>query len=71
MKQYLCHASAVGKIMTNARNKTELLSKTAKTSVEEQLLFNEFGIKKDFSNRYTERGTNQEEAWQRYCFIVL
>jgi len=61
MKQYLCHASAVGKIMTNARSKTELLSKTAKTAVEEQLLFNEFGIKKDFSNRYTERGTNQEE----------
>jgi len=61
MKQYYCHASGVGKIMANPRTKSEFLSKTAKTAVEEQFLYNEFGIKKDFSNRYTERGTNQED----------
>ena len=47
--------------MANPRTKSEFLSKTAKTAVEEQFLYNEFGIKKDFSNRYTERGTNQED----------
>ena len=61
MNKYYCHASGVGKIMANPRTKSEFLSKTAKTSVEEQFLYNEFGIKKDFSNRYTERGTNQED----------
>ena len=61
MNKYYCHASGVGKIMANPRTKSEFLSKTAKTAVEEQFLYNEFGIKKDFSNRYTERGTNQED----------
>ena len=61
MNKYYCHASGVGKIMANPRTKSEFLSKTAKTAVEEQFLYNELGIKKDFSNRYTERGTNQEE----------
>ena len=61
MNKYYCHASGVCKIMANPRTKSEFLSKTAKTAVEEQFLYNEFGIKKDFSNRYTERGTNQED----------
>lgn len=61
MNKYYCHASGAGKIMANPRTKSEFLSKTAKTAVEEQFLYNEFGIKKDFSNRYTERGTNQED----------
>ena len=49
MNKYYCHASGVGKIMANPRTKSEFLSKTAKTAVEEQFLYNEFGIKKDFS----------------------
>ena len=47
MNKYYCHASGVGKIMANPRTKSEFLSKTAKTAVEEQFLYNEFGIKKD------------------------
>lgn len=71
MKQYLCHASSVGKIMSNPRSKTELLSKTAKTVVEEQFLYDKFKIKKDISNRYTERGTNQEEeSILLYCKVT-
>jgi CRISPR/Cas system-associated exonuclease Cas4 (RecB family) len=48
--------SAIGKIMTNARGKSEVLSKTCKTYLQELAIEEMYGIKKEFSSRYTDKG---------------
>jgi hypothetical protein len=53
--------SALGKIMTAPRNKSEVLSQTAKTYVEELAKEHLFGIKKVFKSRYTDKGNEVEE----------
>jgi len=53
--------SSLGKIMTNSKSKGEVLSQTAKTYLKELALEEKFGIKKDFSSRYTDKGNTQED----------
>tara|TARA_R100001440_G_scaffold4923_1_gene10833 strand:+ start:12279 stop:12947 length:669 start_codon:yes stop_codon:yes gene_type:complete len=48
--------SAIGKIMTNARSKSEVLSKTCKAYLQELAIEEMYGIKKEFSSRYTDKG---------------
>ena len=48
--------SALGKIMTNSRSKSEVLSKTCKTYLQELAIEEMYGIKKEFSSRYTDKG---------------
>ena len=48
--------SAIGKIMTNARGKSEVLSKTCKAYLQELAIEEMYGIKKEFSSRYTDKG---------------
>jgi hypothetical protein len=48
--------SAIGKIMTNARSKSEVLSKTCKSYLKELAIEEMYGIKKEFSSRYTDKG---------------
>jgi hypothetical protein len=53
--------SQIGKIMTNPRKSGEVLSQTAKSYVEEIVLFEKYGIRKEFSSRYTDKGNEVEE----------
>jgi hypothetical protein len=53
--------SSLGKIMTAPRSKSEVLSQTAKTYVEELAKEHLFGIKKVFKSRYTDKGNEVEE----------
>tara|TARA_R100001443_G_scaffold73728_1_gene81618 strand:- start:3208 stop:3894 length:687 start_codon:yes stop_codon:yes gene_type:complete len=53
--------SALGKIMTNARSKSEVLSKTCKTYLQELAIEEMYGIKKEFSSRYTDKGNDVED----------
>ena len=53
--------SSLGKIMTSSRSKSEVLSQTAKTYVEELAKEHLFGIKKVFKSRYTDKGNEVEE----------
>ena len=53
--------SALGKLMTAPRNKTELLSQTAKSYIQELVLEHKYGIKKEFSSRYTDKGLQCED----------
>ena len=53
--------SSLGKIMTAPRSKSEVLSQTAKTYVEELAREHLFGIKKVFKSRYTDKGNEVEE----------
>jgi hypothetical protein len=54
-------ASQLGRIMTSSRSKSEVLSQTAKTYVEELAKEHLFGIKKVFKSRYTDKGNEVEE----------
>jgi hypothetical protein len=49
-------ASASGKIMTNARAKSELISETTKSYVKEYLISEIYGIKKQINNKYLSKG---------------
>ena len=53
--------SQIGKIMTNPRKSGEVLSQTAKSYVEEIVLKEKYGIRKEFSSRYTDKGNEVEE----------
>lgn len=53
--------SQIGKIMTNPRKSGEVLSQTAKSYVEEVVLKEKYGIRKEFSSRYTDKGNEVEE----------
>jgi hypothetical protein len=53
--------SQLGRIMTAPRSKSEVLSQTAKTYVEELAKEHLFGIKKMFKSRYTDKGNEVEE----------
>ena len=70
MKALKIRCSAIGKIMATPRSKTEFLSQTAKSYIQELVLEHKFGIKKEFSSRYTDKGNEVEElsiALCKYC----
>lgn len=56
MTAFKIRCSAIGKIMTNPRTKGELLSQTAKTYIEEEVLRAKYGVIKPFYSRYTDKG---------------
>jgi hypothetical protein len=58
---YKERSSQIGKIMTNARTKGEVLGETAKTRIKEKLLQDLFNIKKEFWSKETEKGIDQED----------
>jgi hypothetical protein len=53
--------SAIGKIMTNPKTKGESLSQTTKTYLQELAVEEIYGIRKEFSSRYTDKGNEVEE----------
>jgi hypothetical protein len=58
---YKERASQMGKIMTNPRSKSEVISKTAKSRIEEAFLESSFGIKKEFWSKATTKGIEVED----------
>jgi len=46
--------------MSAPRNKSEVLSQTAKTYIHEMVLQDKYGIRKEFSSRYTDKGNEVE-----------
>lgn len=54
-------ASQIGKVMATPRKAGEVLSETAKTYVHDLVLEEKYGIKKEFSSRYTDKGNEVEE----------
>jgi len=53
--------SSIGKLMAASRSKKEQLSKTAKSYIQDVVLEHKYGIKKEFSSRYTDKGNECEE----------
>jgi hypothetical protein len=71
MNTFKVRCSAIGKIMTSPRSKNEILSQTAKTYVEEQVLQAKYGIRKTFSSRYTDKGNLVEDESIRIASEAL
>jgi hypothetical protein len=63
--------SAIGKIMTNPKTKGESLSQTTKTYLQELAVQEIYGIRKEFSSRYTDKGNEVEELSIALCNDVL
>ena len=61
MREFKIRASAIGKIMTEPRTKSETLSETCKTYLREWWVAEKYGRRKDFANKFTEKGNAVEE----------
>ena len=59
-------ASAGGKLATNPRSKTELLSETTKTYIKEWLTEQIYGVKKEISSKYLTKGIELEDEAIEY-----
>jgi hypothetical protein len=57
--------------MTNAKTKGETLSQTTKTYLQELAVQEVYGIRKEFSSRYTDKGNEVEELSIALCNDVL
>jgi len=71
MNTFKVRCSALGKVMTSPRSKSEILSQTAKTYVEEQVLLAKYGIVKTFNSRYTDKGNLVEDESIKLASEVL
>jgi len=58
---YKERASQMGKIMTNPRSKSEVISKTAKTRLEEYFLEDLYSIRKEFWSKQMTKGIEVED----------
>ena len=61
LPDFKIRASAAGKLMTKPRNKKDTISQTTLTYVKEWVIEQLYGIKKDFSSKYTEKGNKVED----------
>lgn len=59
--KFKARCSRLGQIMTNPRSKTETLSETTKTYLTEWILEKKYGRRKEFSNKYLEKGLDTEQ----------
>jgi hypothetical protein len=53
--------SQIGKIMTSPKTKGEVLSKTCKSYIQEIVIEEKYGIRKEFWSRYTDKGNEVED----------
>lgn len=61
MREFKIRASAIGHIMTEPRTKSEVLSETCKTYLREWWVSEKYGRRKDFANKFTDKGNAVEE----------
>jgi len=61
MSEFKIRASAGGKLMTEPRSKTEILSETTKTYVYEWLKEKIYGVKKEIKSKYLNKGLKLED----------
>lgn len=66
IKKFKIRASAVSKIMTNPRSKSETLSKTCKTYLEEWLKEQLYNTQKEVYSKYLEKGIEVETLAVEY-----
>jgi hypothetical protein len=60
MKRFIARASNIGRLLSNDRTKKGI-GKTAITELEKMCAFEKYGYQEHFSNKYTEKGINNEQ----------
>jgi hypothetical protein len=71
MSELLFRCSSLGKLMTDSRTKSETLSETAKSYIQDLFKERELGIYKEFSSRYTDKGLEMEDEAIQFASEVL
>jgi len=71
MSELLFRCSSLGKLMTDPRTKSETLSETAKSYIQDLFKERELGIYKEFSSRYTDKGLEMEDEAIQFASEVL
>lgn len=61
MKQFKIRCSQIGKIMTQPKEKKNLISKTTQSYVEDWIKEQVYGRTKEFTSKYTEKGKDVEQ----------
>ncbi len=62
MKEFKIRASASGKLMTKPRSKSEVLSKTTKSYLQEWTKEQIYGVRKQIQSKYLTKGNEVEDA---------
>lgn len=60
LREFKIRASAVSQIMTNPRSKSEVLSQTCKSYLEQWVKEQIYGVKKEIKSKYLTKGTDVE-----------
>jgi len=60
-KEFKARASKCGVLFTNPRNKSETISETTKTYIEEWMIEQMFGVRKEISSKYLDKGLQLED----------
>ena len=63
--------SSLGKLMTNGRGKAPVMGATSESLVKEMWLENNYGIKKEFWSKYTDKGNEMEDQAIQFAGEVL
>jgi hypothetical protein len=71
MSDLLFRCSSLGKLMTDPRTKSETLSETAKSYIQDLFKERELGIYKEFSSRYTDKGLEMEDEAIQFASEIL
>ena len=71
MKEFKIRASASGKLAVNSRSKSEALSKTTKSYVQEWLAGEIYGVRKQIKSKYLDKGNAVEDAAIDYASAEL
>ena len=61
MSGFKIRASAVSQIMTNPRSKSELLSQTAKSYIQDWMKESIYGVRKQIKSKYIDKGLMMED----------
>ena len=68
---FKCRASALGKLMTNPRSKSETLSQTTKSYLEEWVKEQIYGVKKQINSKYLQKGLALEDTAIEFYSIAM
>jgi len=68
---FKCRASALGKLMTNPRSKSETLSQTTKSYLEEWVKEQIYGVKKQINSKYLQKGLALEDQAIEFYSVVM
>ena len=68
---FKCRASALGKLMTNPRSKSETLSQTTKSYLEEGVKEQIYGIKKQINSKYLQKGLALEDQAIEFYSVAM